>query len=430
MRRSTLVHDVVKLPDPLRRCRVPRDLESVTTRGDEVDPHDVGMTRDGVEKIWTSVRSLYKSGIHPAITVCVRREGQIVLNRGIGHASGNGPADSKDALKTLAGPDTPFCIFSASKAITATVIHLLEERGHLHLNDPVANYLPRFAENGKQGITLGHLLSHRAGIPALPKGALDLDRLDDWEFHRELMYAAKPVFRPGKRQAYHASSGGQVLGEVVSEVMGKSIRDVLAETILDPLGFRWTNYGVAPEDLPLVGESYPTGPVLLPPASTFITRALGGVNPDEATRLSNDPRFMTAVMPAANGVSTAAELGRFFEMLRNGGELDGVRVMEERTIRRAVVPISHLELDLSLILPMGFSNGFMLGSRMVSLFGPDTERAYGHLGWINIVGWADPQRALSVGLITTGKAPFYPEVLRFLDIPRKIGEAAPSIPAS
>jgi CubicO group peptidase (beta-lactamase class C family) len=213
-------------------------------------------------------------------------------------------------------------------------------------------------------------------------------------------------------------------------VMGKSIRDVLAETILDPLGFRWTNYGVAPEDLPLVGESYPTGPVLLPPASTFITRALGGVNPDEATRLSNDPRFMTAVMPAANGVSTAAELGRFFEMLRNGGELDGVRVMEERTIRRAVVPISHLELDLSLILPMGFSNGFMLGSRMVSLFGPDTERAYGHLGWINIVGWADPQRALSVGLITTGKAPFYPEVLRFLDIPRKIGEAAPSIPAS
>jgi len=427
MRRSTLVHDVAKLPDPLRRCRVPKDLESVTTRADEVDPADVGMTRDGVEKVWDGVRNLYKSGIHPAITLCVRREGQAVLNRAIGHAHGNGPADAKDALKSPATPDTPFCIFSASKAITATVVHVLEERGQLHINDPVANYLPRFAENGKQSITIGHVLSHRAGIPAQPKGSMDLDRITDWEFHRELMYAAKPVFRPGKRQAYHAVSGGAVLGEVVREVTGRSIRDVLAETILEPLGFRWTNYGVTAEELDLVGESYPTGPVLVPPASTFITRALGGVNPDVATRLSNDPRFMTAVMPAANGVSTAEELGRFYEMLLRGGELDGVRVMEERTVRRMLVPVSHLELDLSLILPMGFSNGFMLGSKMVSLFGPDTARAFGHLGWINIVGWADPQRDVSVGLITTGKAPFYPEVLRFLDIPRRIGEASPSI---
>ena len=430
MRRSTLVHDVAKLPDPLRRCRVPKDLESVTTRRDEADPTEVGMTRDGVEKVWESVRALYRSGIHPAITLCVRREGQVVLNRAIGHAHGNGPDDPKDGAKTLATPETPFCIFSASKAITATVIHVLEERGQLRIGDAVAEYLPEFAQHGKEAITIGHILSHRAGIPAMPKGALDMDRIDDWEYHRRLMYDAKPVFKPGRRQAYHAVSGGAVLGEVVREVTGKNIRGVLAETILDPLGFRWTNYGVAPEDVDQVGASYPTGPVLVPPASTFITRALGGVNPDVATRLSNDPRYLTGVMPAANGVSTADELGRFFEMLRCGGKLDGVRVMEERTVRRAVLPVSHLELDLSLILPMGFSNGFMLGSRLVSLFGPDTGRAFGHLGWINIVGWADPQRALSVGLITTGKAPFYPEVLRFLDIPRKIGEAAPTVPSA
>jgi CubicO group peptidase (beta-lactamase class C family) len=429
MRRSTLVHDVVRLPDPLRRCRVPRDLESVTTSADEVDPSDVGMTEDGIERIWDGVRSLYRSGIHPAITLCVRREGQIVLNRAIGHAHGNGPEDRKDALKTLARPETPFCIFSASKAITATVVHLLDERGLLHIGDPVAEYLPGFSRHGKDSITVGQILSHRAGIPGLPKGALDLERAGDWEWHRELMYDARPVFRPGKRQAYHAISGGAVLGEVVREVTGKSIREVLAETILDPLGFRWTNYGVAPEDVAAVGTSYATGPVLRPPASTFITRALGGVNPDVATRLSNDPRFLTAVMPAANGVSTAEELGRFFEMLRRGGELDGVRVLEERTVRRALVPVSHLELDLSLALPMGFSSGFMLGSKLVSLFGPDSERAFGHLGWINILGYADPARALSVGLITTGKAPFYPEIGRFLDLPRRIGAAAPKTSA-
>jgi len=427
MKRSALLHDVAKLPDPLRRCRVPKDLDAVTTLGEEIDPTEVGMTRDGVENVWNGVRGLYRSGIHPAITLVVRRRGELVVNRGIGHARGNGPSDLPDVPKELAGPDTPFCIFSASKAITATVIHLLDERGLLHIGDPVAHYLQEFARNGKQDITIGQILSHRAGVPAMPKGALDLDRVNDWQFHRELMYDAKPVFRPGKRQAYHAVSGGAVLGEVVREITGKSIRDVLAETILDPLGFRWTNYGVAPEDIDKVGLSYPTGPVLLPPASTFITRALGGVNPDVATRLSNDDRFMTSVMPAASGVSTANELGRFFEMLRRGGELDGVRVMEERTVRRAVTPVSRMELDLSLVLPMGYSNGFMLGSKIISLFGPDTERAFGHLGWINIVGWADPERDLSVGLITTGKAPFYPEVLSFLDIPRRIGAAAPKV---
>ena len=427
MKRSALLHDVAKLPDPLRRCRVPKDLDAVTTVGAEIDPTEVGMTRDGVENIWNGVRGLYRSGIHPAITLVVRREGELVVNRGIGHARGNGPSDQPDVPKELAGPNTPFCIFSASKAITATVIHLLDERRLLHIGDPVAHYLPEFARNGKQDITIGQILSHRAGVPAMPKGALDLDRVNDWQFHRELMYDAKPVFRPGKRQAYHAVSGGAVLGEVVREITGKSIRDVLAETILDPLGFRWTNFGVAPEDIGQVGLSYPTGPVLLPPASTFITRALGGVNPDVATRLSNDDRFMTSVMPAASGVSTANELGRFFEMLLRGGELDGVRVMEERTVRRAVTPVSRMELDLSLVLPMGYSNGFMLGSRIISLFGPDTERAFGHLGWINIVGWADPERDVSVGLITTGKAPFYPEVLSFLDIPRRIGAAAPKV---
>jgi len=427
MKRSALLHDVAKLPDPLRRCRVPKDLDAVTTVGEETDPTEVGMTCDGVENIWNGVRGLYRSGIHPAITLTVRRQGELVVNRGIGHARGNGPSDQPDVPKELADPDTPFCIFSASKAITATVIHLLDERGLLHIGDPVAHYLPEFARNGKQDITIGQILSHRAGVPAMPKGALDLDRVNDWQFHRELMYDAKPVFRPGKRQAYHAVSGGAVLGEVVREITGKSIRDVLAETILDPLGFRWTNYGVAPEDIDKVGLSYPTGPVLIPPASTFITRALGGVNPDVATRLSNDDRFMTSVMPAASGVSTAGELGRFFEMLLRGGELDGVRVMEERTVRRAITPVSRMELDLSLVLPMGYSNGFMLGSKIISLFGPDTERAFGHLGWINIVGWADPERDLSVGLITTGKAPFYPEVLSFLDIPRRIGAAAPKV---
>lgn len=425
MTRSSLLHDSLGVPDPLRRARIPKDLDSVTTTGDEVDPGDVGMTRDNVEAIWKAVQNLYRSGIHPAVALCLRREGQVILNRAIGHASGNGPNDHRDAEKVLATPETPFCIFSASKGTTATLIHKLDELGLLHIGDPVAEYLPEFARNGKSAITIGHVLSHRAGIPNAPKAALNLETVDDWELQREYMYDAKPMSRAGKRQAYHAVSGGSLLGEVVREITGKPIREVLAEELLDPLGFRWMNYGVAAEDIGRVGLNYPTGPPPVPPLSTFLTRALG-VHPDEATRMSNDPRFLTAVLPAANGVSTANELGRFYEMLRCGGELDGIRVIDERTIHRALIAQSHLEVDLSLGLPIAFSYGYMLGGKVLSLYGPNTTKAFGHLGWINIMGWADPERALSAGLITTGKSVLYPELARFWEIGHRIGlEAKP-----
>lgn len=424
MARSSLLHDSLGVPDPLRRARIPRDLDSVTSFAPETDPRDVGLGTDNVEAIWQSVQHLYRSGIHPAIAMCVRRDGEVILDRAIGHASGNGPGDPPGAEKALATPETPFCIFSASKGTTATLIHLLDERGLLHIGDPVAEYLPEFARNDKSDITIGHVLSHRSGIPNAPKGALNLETINDWQSQREYMYDARPMSRAGKRQAYHAVSGGNLLGEIVREITGRSIRDVLAEQILDPLGFRWMNYGVDQADVGLVGLNYPTGPLPIPPLSTFLTRALG-VHPDEATRMSNDPRFLTAVLPAANGVSTANELGRFYEMLRCGGELDGVRVMQERTIRRARIPQSHLEVDLSLGLPIAFSYGYMLGGKVLSLFGPNTSGAFGHLGWINIMGWADPERRLSVGLITTGKSVLYPELARFWEVGHRLGKEIP-----
>jgi len=403
---------------------VPRDLESVTTVGDEQDPVAVGMTRDGVERIWEAVSALYRSGVHPAIQLCVRREGAVVLDRAIGHAEGNGPQDPPEADKVPVTPGTPFCIFSASKAITAVVVHLLDERGLLHINDPVVEYWPAYALHGKETITIAHVLAHKAGVPNLPPDAIDLDSLGDQERLMALLCDAKPRSRAGKTLAYHAVSGGFILGEVVRAVTGKDIRDVLAQEILEPLGFRWTNFGVAPQDVPEVGLSYPTGPPAIPPLSTLLTRALG-VHPDEITRMSNDPRFLTAVMPAANGVSTANELGRFFELLRQGGELDGVRVLEPRTIRRALTEQSYLEVDFSLGFPTRFSYGFMLGAKILSLYGPDTEQAFGHLGFVNILGWADPERALSVGLITSGKPTLYPELPQFWGIGWRIGTEAP-----
>lgn len=412
------------------RCAVPAQLESVTTmnRAAEVQPRELGVDPAVVANIWAAVERLYASGIHPAIQICIRRRGQVLLDRAIGHASGNGPDDPPDAPKILATPATPFNIFSASKAVTAMVVHLLDQENLLRLDDPVCEYIPEFAAHGKEGVTIRHVLTHRAGIPNLPPGALDLDRLDDMKGIVRLLCDARPISQPGRQLAYHAISGGFVLGEVVRRVTGKDIRAVLDERIRKPLGLRWTSYGVARRDVNRVARSYFTGPPPLPPLSTILDRALG-VSFREAVRLSNDPRFLLNVVPAGNVITTANELSRFYQMLLNGGEVDGVRLFEPRTVRRATLEQSYWEIDFTLGFPFRYGIGFMLGSNWVSLYGPDTTQAFGHLGMTNIVSWADPERQIAVTIMTSGKPLLYAEIYYAYDVVRQIAAGCPKVSA-
>jgi len=387
------------------------------------------MGADAVERIWDDAVSWYRSGVHPALQVCVRREGKVVLDRAIGHARGNGPRDAEEEPEELATPSTPFTIYSGAKAITAFLVHRLHERGALDIGLPVCEYIPGYERHGKGEITIAHVLAHRAGVPNLPSDALELDRAGDREFLVELLRDAKPFARAGQFLAYHAVSGGYILGEVVHRATGKTIREVLAEEILDPLGFRWTNYGVPPEDAGRVALNYITGPPTLPPLSTLLTRALGRPL-DDLVAATNDDRFVTAIVPAANTVTTAGELSRFYEVMRCGGELDGVRVMEPETIRHALTEQSHLEFDLSLGFPTRFSYGLMLGAARISLYGADTQHAFGHLGFTNILAWADPERALAAAVINNGKPIVYPELPRFLGLMQRITSEAPKIDTS
>lgn len=408
------------------RCRVPKSLESVTSiRYDaEVKPRDIGVSPDAPARIWSAAEQLYRSGIHPAIQLCVRRHGQVLLDRTIGHMSGNGPDDPPDAKKVLATPDTPFNLYSASKAITAMVIHLLDQRHLIHLDDPVCEYIPEFGVHSKQWITIRHVLTHRAGIPNVPRDVMDLDLLKHPDAIVQLLCEAEPVWRAGRQLAYHAITGGFILGEVVRRVTGKSIRTVLHEEILRPLGFRWLNYGVAPRDLKRVAVNYFTGLPPLPPLSTVLDRALG-VGFREVTELTNDPRFLTAIVPAGNVIATANESSRFFQLLLNGGELDGVRIFEPRTIRRATSEQSYLEFDLSLGVPLRYGMGFMLGGKWFSMYGLDTQHVFGHLGFTNVVLWADPERQVAAALLTSGKPLLHPAVYYAYDIARQIALLCP-----
>jgi CubicO group peptidase (beta-lactamase class C family) len=415
------------LGDPLRRIRVPRDLAEVTDIGDEAPAEDGGLTPRAVGRIWTAALDLYRSGVHPALQLCVRRHGVVVLDRAIGHARGNGPADPPEAEKVLVDTDTPFCVFSTSKAVTALVVHVLEEQGALSVTDKVTDYIPEYGTHGKGETTIAHVLAHRAGVPGLPKEALELDRVNDREFLLRTICDAKPFVKPGALLAYHAVSGGFILAEIVHRVTGRSLRDILGAEILDPLGFRWGNYGVAEADIDAVALNYVTGPPLLPPLSTLVTRVLS--HPiDKVVEISNDPRFLTGIVPSANVITSANELSRFFEIFRRGGELDGVRVMTPETLRRALTEQSRLEIDFSLGFPTRFSLGLMLGAKVLSPFGLDTDMAFGHLGLINMMGYADPERGISVGLTTSGKAVVYPEVHRFYAVMQRIASEVPKVP--
>lgn len=417
------------LPDPLRRIRLPDDFDAVTTIGDEADPAEVGLDEPAVRRIWTGAIDLYRSGVHPAVQVCVRRDGVVVLDRAIGHASGNGPSDLDTADKVLATPQTPFVIYSGSKAITAFVVHLLVDRGVIDLDDPVAEYIPEYGEDGKGEITIGQVLAHRSGVPALPREAVDLDRVGDREFILQALCTAKPFGKPGEFLAYHAVSGGFILAEVVQRAIGKDIRAVLTEEIREPLRFRWNDFGVRISDIPAVAIDYVTGAPVLPPFSQLMSRALG-VGVEQLVEWGHDERFLTAVIPSANVVTTANELSRFYELFRRGGELDGVRVMQPETVRRALTEQSRLEVDLTLGFPTRFGYGLMLGSSWLSLFGRDTQHAFGHLGFTNMLAWADPERALACAVMTNGKPLLYPELPRFYTLMQRITYSAPKVPGS
>ncbi len=408
-------------------CRIPSDLTGlVSVAEEEVPAQAAGVSPEAVAHVWKRVEALYRTGAYPALQICVRYDGQVLLERALGHASGNGPNDPPEAPKRLATVDTRFNLFSAAKAITAMVIHKLDETRALHLEDRVCDFIPEFGRYGKDRITIRHILAHRAGIPNLPPGSIDLDLLATPERVIELLCEARPRTRPGRLVAYHAVSGGFLLAEVIRRATGSSIREVFEKEIALPLGLRRTSYGVPLAEVDQVAVNATTGPPVPPPLSWILRGALG-VRVPEAVELSNDPRFLTSIIAAANVVTTAGDLAAFYDCLLGEGTLGGVRVFDARTVRHATAEQSYWEVDLTLGVPIRYGLGFMLGSEGPSLFGWNNPRAFGHVGFTNVLSWADPQRRLAVALLTSGKPILGPHVVRLVQMMVEVGRAFPKV---
>ncbi len=382
------------------RIDVPRKLGPLIHRDAdaEVAPESVDMTRAQIEAIWRSIESLYRSGLHPAISLCLRRRGQIVLKRSIGHAL---LPTERDPGKPCT-PDTPVCLFSASKAVTAMLIHKLAELGKLSLDDRIVEYLPEYAAQNKQGTTIRHLMAHRAGIPRVAAG-LPAEIVFDWNEVIKQLCAAKPVNTSGDAQSYHAITGGFILGEVARRASRRELQELLHDFISAPMGLRFMTYGLPQKQRSLAARNYATGPLSWFPVNRYIEHILS-VPFEQVVEVSNRPEFLASIIPAGNIYATADEAGAFYQMLLQGGRWQNRQLFKPETVAESVRPEGPIHFDRTLFVPVRFSAGFVLGEWPVGLFGKNCRRAYGHLGFMNTICWADPARDISVGFVNTGKS--------------------------
>lgn len=312
------------------RVAISENLREITTidAHAECAPEDAGLSREDVAAIWAKVEAQYQSGLHPAISVVLRRHGKLVLKRAIGHARGNAPGET-GAPRVPATPETPICLFSGSKAITAVLVHKLAESGAIGLDRPVADYLPEFAARGKAAITVRQMLAHRAGLPLLPAQ-------DPWD---GALYAFDDVVRalrgakakkPGV-PIYHALTGGFILGEIRRRVTGRELSELLRVWLAQPLGCPDLTFGLPPARRAAAALNTFTGPTQWTPVHLIVNPMLQAPLP-HACAMSNQERWLSAVIPAGNIYATADDVGRVFQMLLDRGVWQGRRILREETV--------------------------------------------------------------------------------------------------
>jgi CubicO group peptidase (beta-lactamase class C family) len=127
-------------------------------------------------------------------------------------------------------------------------------------------------------------------------------------------------------------------------------------------------------------------------------------------------------------MTNAFELAAFYQCLLDEGRLEGVRVFEPTTVRHATTEQSYWEIDFTLIVPLRYGLGFMLGNRSVGPFGSDNAQAFGHVGLSNTFSWADPERDIAVALVTTGKPLLSLAMVRLVQFMAEVGKAFPKVP--
>jgi len=239
------------------------------------------MTPEGIERIWARVERLYRSGFLSGDRAVCAPPGRGRARSGHRHAAATGrqTARTRSACRP---PGTPFPVFSASKVMTTVVVHLLEERGLLHVGDRVCEYIPSTPARQGRHYDRAAALPPR-GCAQLPADAFDLERLVTGSSCWRCCAPPSPL-AAGKLLSYHAVSGGFILAEIVRRVTGRNIRTVLGRRSR-AASLSLGNYGVG-AGRAAGRPQLPTGPRRCrrcPPCWSALSASTGRV-----TVLSND----------------------------------------------------------------------------------------------------------------------------------------------
>jgi CubicO group peptidase (beta-lactamase class C family) len=337
-------------------------IEAAPPALEVVEPHLAGLSSDRLQHIDAIVAEGLKREQMPGCVVLVGSRGKIAWLRAYG---------SKQ-LQPEAVPmttDTVFDLASLTKPIaTATSVMTLIEQGRLKLDDRVAQHIPEFAANGKDAITIQHLLTHQGGL--IPDNALR-DYLDGPKLAFERIHQLELTAEPGSKFIYSDVSF-LVLGELVELISGQPLNDYAQSTIFEPLGMAETMF--------LPNESLR--------ARAAVTQQRDGHWMQGEV---HDPRSFAlgGVAGHAGLFSTAGDLAKYAQMLINGGKLGDARILSEETVAlmRNPVEVPGGLRALGWDVRTGYSSnrGDLL-----------SDEAFGHGGFTGTAIWIDPQLELFV----------------------------------
>jgi len=304
------------------------------------------------EQVQSLIDGLVESGTENGLQAAVYLRGELVVDAVAGVAD---PADNRPVT-----PDTVFYCASAMKGVTATVIHVLAERGVVDYDTRVVEVWPEFGAHGKENATLRHVLTHSAGVPAMPAD-LTVEGLCDWDNVCGLIADMTPWWLPGEQVGYHAMTQGFILGEIVRRATGQPISRVLAGEVAGPLGVGDEVFFGVPA--PAAGrvatlQDDPTGAAIfasLPADFPLFKSGPRAIFPSAA--LANRPDVIAADIPSM-GIASARGLARTYAALMD--EVDGVRLVSPDRLAE-ITTQSTTGIDVMTGGPAQYGLGYTVG---------------------------------------------------------------------
>ncbi|HEY3265684.1 MAG TPA: serine hydrolase domain-containing protein [Armatimonadota bacterium] len=302
-------------------------------------------------------------------------------------------------------PDTLMLWQSCTKPIVAVAIAQLWERGLLDIDDPVAKTIPEFAQNGKEAVTLRHILTHTGGFRFVMLRWFS----QTWEANFERICAAplEPGWVPGQKAGYHPATSWFILAEVLRRLDGRPLEQYLRDEIFQPLSMADSWLSMTAERFYAYDERI---------GVTWET-AHGVTKPAELVDAEDG---CTRARPGSSGRGPARELGRFYEMLLHGGSLDGARILSPQTVAALTAKHRVGMFDHTFQCTVDWGLGFVADSKQYEAkgfpygFGPyASPRSFGHGGSQSSLSFCDPDAGLVAVIIANGMPGEQPHNRRF-----------------